>query len=383
MIRIDDKLKCSGCSACMNACAHDAIAMKADEEGFVYPLIDEDKCVNCNLCEKVCPYNNSWEPKTDLKRCFVGYNLNVDERASSSSGAIFILLAKKVLEEAGVVFGASYDENFMVFHSKAENIEELKPLLGSKYLQSDMGTAYRQVKDCLQNNRKVLFVGTTCQIAGLRGYLRKDYEHLLCVDFICLGIPSPLVWKDYLETYFPNEVLSKVNFKSKERGWHTFSLAIDTDKQHFSKDGKSTYFFAGYFKGLYSRPSCSECVFKGNKNRISDITLSDSWGCETFAKELDDNKGLSNIIVHNDKGYEAFLAIKDDLKYKEVDFDIAISGNKNYYYSLPEGKQRKQFWDEYHRIDKAILFRKYCTTSYGLKKIYRSAKMRIKKLLRK
>lgn len=383
MINVKNRLKCSGCSACMNICPHDAISMKPDKEGFIYPVIDKNKCINCNKCIRVCPYNNEWEPPHDMQKCIVGYNLNPDEREAGSSGAIFSLLAMQTLEDGGVVFGAAYDKDFMVFHSKAETPEQLKSLIGSKYLQSRIETSYRQVQEYLQNNRKVLFVGTTCQIAGLKGYLRKDYDQLLCVDFVCLGIPSPLVWKDYLVTYFPGETIIHVNFKSKSRGWHTFSLAIDTDKQHFSKDGKSTFFFSGYFKGLYSRPCCSDCIFKNNKNRISDITLSDSWGCEEFAAEIDDNKGLSNIIIHNDKGDKAFLSIKNKICYKQVEFEKIIEGNKNYYYSLPMGSRRDEFWSEYDGSEKKVLFRKYCSSNYGIKKVYRTIKLSLKGLFRK
>lgn len=383
MINIKNKLRCSGCSACMNICTHDAISMRSDEEGFCYPIVDKDNCVNCNKCIKVCPYNNEWEPSYDMKKCIVGYNLNPRERELSSSGGIFILLAMKTLQDGGVVFGAAYDKDFMVVHSKAETLEQLISLTGSKYLQSRIETSFRQVREYLQNKRNVLFAGTTCQIAGLKGYLGKDYDLLLCVDFICLGIPSPLVWKDYLTTYFPNEIISNVNFKSKSRGWHNFSLDITTNKQQFSNDGKNTLFFSGYFKGLYSRPCCSECIFKNNKNRISDITLSDSWGCDRFAPELDDNKGLSNVIIHSNKGDKAFLSIKNNICYKKIKFSDVIEGNKNYYSSFPMSDQREKFWGQYYRLEKRILFQRYCSTNYNFKKIYRLIKVKLKLLLRK
>ena len=173
MINVKNRLKCSGCSACMNICPHDAISMKPDKEGFIYPVIDKNKCINCNKCIRVCPYNNEWEPPHDMQKCIVGYNLNPDEREAGSSGAIFSLLAMQTLEDGGVVFGAAYDKDFMVFHSKAETPEQLKSLIGSKYLQSRIETSYRQVQEYLQNNRKVLFVGTTCQIRRIKRILKK------------------------------------------------------------------------------------------------------------------------------------------------------------------------------------------------------------------
>lgn len=381
MIAITDKKKCSGCEACFNTCPMKAIEMKADYEGFLYPEVVLEKCIDCNLCVQVCPYKNNWEPSNDLKKSYIGFNLSEKEREISSSGGIFILLAKIIIAQKGVVFGAAYDDGFMVYHSMANTEEELNRLIGSKYLQSRIGNIYSRVRSYLKKGKKVMFVGTTCQIAGLKQYLRKEYGNLLCVDFICLGIPSPKVWKDYIKVFFGNEKIVAVNFKDKSKGWHTFSLSIQTSKQSFLKNGRKTFFFDGYFKGLYSRPCCSECEFKGNKNRVSDITLSDSWGCENFAQDMDDNKGLSNIIVHSEVGMDALLEIKSKLRIREADFNNLIKYNKNYFEASPIGKNRGVFWRDYDRIEKKKLFLKYCSSNYTLRIFYHNIKIMIKKLL--
>lgn len=381
MISINDNMSCSGCSACKNACPANAIVMKEDKEGFLYPFVDENKCIDCSLCDRVCPYHNKIETSPDLDMCFACYNNNENERSISSSGGIFVLLAKKVLSENGVVFGAVFDEQFTVIHSYAEKYDELLPLIGSKYMQSRIGDSFKMVKSFLDDKRQVLFAGTACQIAGLKGYLRKEYSNLICVDFICLGVPSPKVWKDYLNTFFEGEKIKTINFKNKNLGWHTFSLEIKTDKQHFCKNGRETYFFNGYFRQLYSRPSCSKCIFKEG-DRVSDITISDCWGYSHIAPELDDNKGLSSVECHSQKGLAIFNNIKDSLVWKEAYLDDVKKYNSNYCVSAPLGSRRAPFWKDYDRISKEKLFKKYCSPKKEsrIKKFFVIGQKRLRKL---
>ena len=201
MVIIEDKTKCCGCTACYNACPVKAIEMLEDNEGFLYPKVNVLKCINCNICENVCPYNSEINKQFDLKECYVAYNKD-EARYTSSSGGMFVLLGKRIIDQGGVVFGAAYNKEFLVEHIYVENKKDLKKLVGSKYMQSKIRDVFPEVKKFLSMNRKVLFVGTTCQISGLKSYLKIDYENLICVDFICLGIPSPKIWKDYLNVYF-------------------------------------------------------------------------------------------------------------------------------------------------------------------------------------
>lgn len=382
MIEIIDKMKCSGCSSCFNACPTKAIEMMPDHEGFLYPKIKKDKCIRCNKCEHVCPYHNKVERPIDLEVCYAAYNKNEEERAASSSGGIFILLAKQVIQEGGIVFGAAYDENYEVYHTCAENEEELTALLGSKYMQSRIGTSFAEVQTQLNMSRKVLFVGSACQVGGLRGYLNKEYSNLICVDFICLGVPSPKVWRDYLTTYFNGETIKYVNFKNKKLGWHTFSLCIKTQKQNFCKNGRETLFFSGYFMQLYSRPSCSSCIFKEG-NRVSDITISDCWGYTYIAPEMDDNKGLSSIECHTEQGMELFDSIKKFLVWKDADIADVKKYNSNYCTSAPIGKHRDAFWASYDAMPKEKLFKKYCSPQKNslLRRTKEKAKKQMKNFL--
>ena len=217
-------------------------------------------------------------------------------------------------------------------------------------------------------------------MAGLRGYLKKDYPNLLCIDFICLGIPSPKVWKDYLDTYFAGEEIQYVNFKNKNLGWHQFSLNIKTDRRNFCQNGRNTLYFSGYFKHLYSRPCCSECIFKKG-NRDSDITISDCWGYEHIAPELDDNKGLSSIECHSQRGKEVFDMVKDNLIWKYANIEDVLKYNSNYCTSVPMGENRQAFWRDYDRLDKRKLFKKYCSpVRIGL---LRRTKNKIRRMLKK
>lgn len=380
MIEITDKKKCSGCAACYNICPMKAINMEPDHEGFLYPVIDKETCINCNQCEVVCPYHNKRGEEEDLRKCYAGYNKSEQDRTLSSSGGIFILVAKEIIAQGGVVYGAAYDEDFLVYHTSAENYGDLKKLIGSKYLQSRIGESFSSIKKLLNTGRKVLFVGTSCQVAGLRGYLKKDYPNLLCIDFICLGVPSPKVWKDYLNTYFAGEEIQHVNFKNKNLGWHQFSLNIKTDKRNFCRNGRETLYFSGYFKHLYSRPCCSECIFKQG-NRDSDITISDCWGYAHIAPELDDNKGLSSIECHSQKGIEMFDVVKDKLIWKEANIEDVLRYNSNYCTAVPMGENREAFWRDYDRFDKKRLFEKYCSPEkIGL---LRKAKNKIRRILKK
>jgi coenzyme F420-reducing hydrogenase beta subunit len=383
MIEIKDKIKCSGCSACYNSCPVNAITMIADDEGFLYPFVDESICIKCSKCDCVCPYISVPVRNTDLGKCFAGYNKNSADRASSSSGGIFVALAKAVLNNGGVVYGAAYDSRFMVCHKKAEKEEELYPLMGSKYLQSRIGNIYKDVLAQLQKGRNVLFAGSSCQIGGLRGFLGKEYENLVCVDFICLGVPSPRVWSDYLDTYFERDKIQFVNFKDKTRGWHTFSLRIDEKEKSFNKNGRETYFFSGYFKHLYSRPACSECIYKKG-NRISDITISDCWGYDKIAPELDDNKGLSSIECHTEQGLRLWKSIQDNLVWKYADINDVMKYNSNYCTSAPIGKKRDDFWADYDCMPKKKLFKKYCKPEKKpfLKVLLVKVKRKIRKIVR-
>lgn len=347
MIHITDKKNCCGCSACVQRCPKQCIRLEEDTEGFLYPQVDEETCIKCGLCEKVCPILNQADKQSVLEVLAVK-NPNDEERMNSSSGGVFLLLAREVINQGGVVFGAVYDESWEVHHVYAEKIEDVYPMMGSKYLQSKIGNSFKDAERFLKQGREVLFVGSPCQIAGLRTYLRnKQYSNLLAVDFLCHGVPSPGVWRRYLaETYGgydakeqsrlqatagKNSVLlsslnatspiGDIKFRDKrESGWKKFRFVVR--QKSASKADQNTVlssdihydnpFMRGFLSDIYLRPSCYECKCKNGVNH-SDMTIADFWGINQIAPEFDDDKGVGLVLLNTKKGEEYFSRLPMDM----------------------------------------------------------------------
>lgn len=316
MIDIKNKQDCCGCSACAQRCPKQCITMAEDEEGFLYPQVDTSKCVDCHLCEKVCPVINQDEARTPLN-VYAAKNSDDEVRHKSSSGGIFTLLAEQTIKDGGVVFGACWDKDWNVKHDYAECIDDLAKFRSSKYLQSVIGDSYLKAEQFLKASRKVMFTGTPCQIAGLKHFLRKDYDNLLAVEVICHSVPSPGVWQRYLTEKlhmlgWKKSDIRHISFRSKATGWKGYSFMIENkDGNVFSELGRKNAFMRGFLANLYTRPSCQMCPAKQLKSG-SDITLGDFWGINSLMPEIDDDKGVSVVIVNTEKGREA-MHIVDNL----------------------------------------------------------------------
>lgn len=326
MIDIKDKKLCCGCNACVQRCPKQCIAVQEDEEGFLYPIVDLSICIDCGLCEKVCPVINQGSERNPIE-VFAALNKDDSIRMQSSSGGIFTALAEQIIREKGVVFGARFDEKWEVKHDYTETIEGLNAFRGSKYVQSRIGDTFRQAEFFLKTGRKVMFTGTPCQIAGLRLFLRKEYENLLAVDIICHGVPSPMVWRKYLGENIQQgglECIQSISFRNKNTGWKNYSFQIEYDKNHlkssFSEYASQNIFMKGFLADLYLRPACYDCPAKKLKSG-SDITLGDFWGIQHIKPELDDDKGLTAIIINTKKGeviIENLPLIRFTFKYEDV-----------------------------------------------------------------
>ena len=319
MIQINDKSHCCGCTACVQRCPKQCITLSEDEEGFLYPKVDVTNCIECGLCEKVCPVLHQGTPKfPDV--CYAAINPNEKVRKESSSGGIFTAIASAVLKEGGVVFGARFDTDWSVMHDYTETYEGLAAFRGSKYLQSRIGNSFRQTEDFLKSGRKVLFTGTPCQIAGLRRYLRKDYPNLLAMDFICHGVPSPLVWQQYLQGIRKKHSdikISQIYFRDKTVGWKKFSLTINQIKKQeeitvLSEPFPQNIYMQGFLKDIYLRPSCYSCAAKSMKSG-SDLTIGDFWGIGRYGKPFkhDTMKGVSLVLANTTQGEAALQELKD------------------------------------------------------------------------
>ena len=330
--------------------------MQPDEEGFAYPHVDESLCVNCGLCEHVCP---SLHPKAPRKPLSVYAAKAKDDvlRMESSSGGVFSLLARHIISDGGIVYGAAIrGADLSVCHCSAENEEELSWLRGSKYVQSDVGDTYSCVKSQLEVGRKVLFSGTPCQVAALRNFLVKDYENLVCVEVICHAVPSPLAWKKFLErraaasakdreSARPETVIDRrISFRHKNCGWKRFScrLCLANDKEYLL-DLYADTFLRGFLAELYNRPSCHECSTRELRSG-ADITLGDYWNVHHRFPEMDDDKGTSVVLVDSDKGAELVKRISSFCDVEESDYaDVRRTNPAVYRSSLPHVRRSKFF----------------------------------------
>lgn len=338
-INILDKKDCTGCSACINVCPHKCISMQTDNEGFWYPIVDAAKCVVCGKCVRVCPVLQSDKRTKDTNekrntKVYAAYNTDIDQRMQSSSGGISYLLAQRVLEQGGVVFGARF-KGTEVVHDYVEDIANLPALLGSKYVQSWIGDVYEKVKEFVEKGRVVLFAGTPCQVEGLRR-LVGDKENLILVDFICHGVPSPAVWSRYLKEQKKElgiQSIRRISFRDKKEGWKNFSMRIDyedanKENNEYVATLKEDKYLRGFLNDLYLRPSCYDCRFK-KIERESDITLADFWGVENILPTWDDDKGISLIMMHSTQGLRLFEEIKRQMQYRALEVGVVEKTNTN------------------------------------------------------
>lgn len=363
MINIDTKNNCSGCKACYNICPKNCIEMSIDEEGFWYPKVKIDKCIQCGLCEKVCPeiniYNN--ERSYDVPICLAAWNNDKSVRLDSSSGGVFTSIAEWIVSNRGVVFGAGYDNGFNVIHKEVHNIQGLVELRGSKYVQSDINYTYSKAKRYLDEDKKVLFVGTPCQIAGLYNFLKIDYKELFTCDIVCHGVPSPIVFEKYkqnLEEQY-NSKACKIGFRNKKYGWKKYSVAIkfDNNKEYSETLGNDVY-MKGFLRNYYLRPSCYKCSYAQLK-RTSDITLGDFWGIASKYPELDDDCGTSLLLINTDKGKVMLEACKNNIFTRECDLDHAKLGNPSIISSVKVPKFREKFFEDLKSRDFDYVIKKY------------------------
>lgn len=353
MIEIIDKSKCCGCNACGDICAHNAITFKTDIEGFWYPVVDKDKCINCGLCEKVCPELNITSlKKNDYEKpakTIAAIHKKMNIRWDSTSGGAFSALADTMYEQGGYVSGAIYNEDFTVRNYVSNNPEDLSKLRSSKYLQSKAEGLYKEIRELLRKGEKVLACGTPCQMAALRSFLRKDYENLIIVDFICRGVNSPKVYRKYLDALERKHggKVVYVKAKNKELGWRnlTRKVIFDNGKVYYGIHMEDD-FRRGYHTNVFCRPSCYSCQYKGFP-RMADITIADYWGIEKIDKNLDNNIGTSMILLNSKKGEAYFEQAKDRLEWRETSFESILPGNIASRRSIEPAKiDRKRFFED-------------------------------------
>ena len=376
--------KCSGCSACIQACPKKCINIEIDDKGFSYVSVNSSQCVNCGICENICPSLNPFQER-EIIECHAVRNDNPQIVKQSSSGGAFTAMAEYIILSGGVVCGAAFDENYRVKHVLIDQIEKIHELRGSKYVQSDTSTIFKQIRSVLESGRLVLFVGTSCQVAGLKRYLRKDYDSLYTVDVVCHGVVSPKVWSDYLQSLIglnSTHDISSISFRDKKFGWKNYSLAIRfKNGSNKIQTIKEDSYLQCFVKNLTLRPSCFDCFAKSGK-LASDLSIADLWGVANILPLLNDDKGVTCVLSYTQKGLDLLKSINHLEKY-EVDKKLVILNNAAIMKSPIKPEEYESFWSEYSSKGVNVLY-EYAT---ALKKKDRislraSIKLYIKKIIK-
>ena len=369
-----DNKACTGCLACVNACNQGALTVAKDEEGFYRPSLKAELCVMCGLCEKSCSIitPSKRQNESDIK-VYAAWHKDEAIHARSTSGGAFSALASVVLEKGGVVFGASYADGLTIKHIEVCNEVGLDKLRLSKYAQSYVGDTYQQVKKRLVEGRWVLFVGTPCQVAGLKNYLRKDYENLLLVDFICHGVPSNDILQAYLKWLEKKYGrVNHINFRDKRKGWYDALRVIksETGKEMIMR-GTDDNYWVGFSINNDLQESCYNCVNQGFP-RFSDITIADFWGLGKripFGHKEEIEKGVSMIVVNNRKAMTLFKEASKNLYVVERTINETISGNKTAVQSSRRPKSRDTLYKDLQTMDYDDFHKKYMSTTLKQKTV--------------
>lgn len=377
MINIENKTDCCGCQACGDICPHHAISFKTDNEGFWYPEIDKDVCVDCGLCDRVCPMLTSTENicRYEDANVYAAYSKDENIRVDSTSGGLYSMLAMEILNNRGRIGGAIYNDDHTVSQIVTSEENMLKEIRSSKYLQSSSVGVYKEIQRLIREGENILYCGCPCQIHALYNYLGNDYENLTTCDFVCRGVNSPKVFLKYMEM-LESQYKAKathIKFKAKKWGWHNFSMRVNfANGKEYCKDRWHDLFFIGYLQsGNFARPSCYECPFKGFPQK-ADITLADFWGIEKIDPTMDQDMGTSLVMINSAKGTTLFDKIKDDIVWRRFSMNEARQGNPAIDTSLSsDSSNRVQFFKDVDKLPFDKLANKYFPVPSWRRKVSR------------
>lgn len=364
-----DKEHCCGCRVCEQICPQSAITMQMDECGFLYPMIDSQKCIDCGLCLKKCSFQNGYKKRKEFEpaRSYAARHKEMGTMMKSRSGGAFTAVSDQILMSGGVVYGAGYDSEdrlFRVIHKRAETQEQRNEFRGSKYVQSDLGDVFCQIKKDLAAGKSVLFSGTGCQVGALHTYLGKEYDQLLTVDIVCHGVPSPKIWEDFLKMREQENggIITSVDFRDKVHyGWKAHRETVWVNEKRISSRLYSKLFYLD----VATRPSCFRCIY-ANKNRPGDITIADFWGHEDAVPGFNaDNKGVSLVMVNTQKGYDIWEKAEKDMEI------IDCTGYPFRHTNMKRPTKRpdnyEEFWEDYQQFGFDFVIKKYCDYEVGTK----------------
>ena len=352
---IKDMKQCTGCGACKNICPVDAITMEEGHHTFLYPKIDTNKCIQCHKCQNVCPVNN-YENSNLLMPAIKAASANDEVSAKSSSGGCFTVFSEYVIENGGCVFATTMDENLDIYFIKVETKEEISKCRGSKYVQSDTGFIYREVKEELEKQRVVAFFGCPCQISGLKNYLGQEYQKLYTFDLVCHGVPSQAMLHKYLEEKSENRIVESVDFRNKKHGWRSDIIQINYKNSiPYIRSWRSGDEWGIIFQeNLGLRDSCENCKFC-EFPRVGDLSIGDFWGVSDFV-QTDISKGISMIMVNNEKGVKFLERIKEQFPYFE-NVDVQKKEIKNRIFAYyPHNVNKNLFFNlcKHHSFSESV-----------------------------
>ena len=371
MIRIESKEKCCGCTACASVCAHGCISMIEDREGFKYPKVDLSICVNCGLCEKVCPilYSDSYG---EVILVLGAINNNDEIRKNSSSGGVFSIFAESFIDSGGVVVGCAMDRTLQAIHVICETKKDLTQLRSSKYVQSNLDNIFIKIRDLLQSGRSVLFSGTPCQVSGLRRFLLKPYDNLFCIDVLCHGVPSPKLFREYkdsMEKKYGAKAIS-VNFRCKKKEWKRLYIEFKFDNgKEYYKNASFDPYMQLFLGNKSQRSSCFRCPFT-TTSRQGDISLGDFWGIGRIHHRVEDDMGVSLILVNSEKGMNMFKSIRTQMKTISCELDQVVASNSVLVQNINGDKQRNLFYKSYVLDGLHSSVKKYTKHYAGWKQYY-------------
>lgn len=346
MKKICDKNKCTGCSACINICPKKCITMQEDEYGVLMPYINEEECINCNICTKTCPENNHIEYTKPIK-VFAGWSLDENVRKKSASGGIAYEMYKHVIGNNGIAVGTSFDENLDLVHKIATNLEEINKFRGSKYVQSSIGRVYGKIKDLSKEGKQVIFIGTPCQVSGLKNFMgNKNMDNIITVDLVCHGVPPIKYLKEYLKYISVQDKIDSISF----RGINNWNFTCYKNEEViYKKHDKEDFYYNSFLNGLFYRENCYHCKY-AKKERIGDITIGDFWG---LGKEIpfnyDTTDGVSLILVNTEKGHKFLNEINTKIFLQERTLEEAIKGNAQLSHPSVKNKETDKFKELYKK----------------------------------
>lgn len=356
-----NKSQCCGCTACVNICPTKSIYLEEDNKGFLYPKIDENICINCGLCETTCPLKQNSLPAVHEHKAYGVKNKSASERMKSSSGSVFIELAKFILSQKGVVYGVRMEDDFTICYSRAENLDEARKFQGSKYVQSLKLDNYNKVKQDLIQGKKVLFIGTPCEVAGLKNFLRgRDTSGLYTVDIICHGVPSQLFLKQSIQKQEERygAKVKRLTFRDKSYGWRNQEIKIDfNNEKEYHAPIWEDEFYRLFTSNYILRDCCYSCHYS-NLDREGDITIGDFWNIKNVKEAFEDQLGVSSVIINSEKGNQLFEEIKCNFDMFSCSLEDVLQPN------LIHPSKKPNDFEKFEK-DYEVRGLKYCLKKYG------------------